>query len=226
LKAKKYEEEADKEFEEAETEEEIEEIFMRNQLLANELEGEEVVEAKAEARRSKLDMTAKGDEYKGKIRERTNAMRLKGRARFIIMKARAAAKRLSYNTGKALESNKADTDAAEALAATRTEGETTITDLRTQVANFLTEVPDSGASVEIQTWANTAIDEGLQEVEDINKAINISTAIAQAKIDATNSVLQARKDLSKEMYLATTDAEVDAIITKANDKKAEIKLTL
>lgn len=67
LKAKKYEVEAEVEFEEAETEEEIEEIFLKNEQMANELEGAEVVEAKAAVRQSKLDMTVEGASYQRRI---------------------------------------------------------------------------------------------------------------------------------------------------------------
>ena len=54
------------------------------------------------------------------------------------------------------------------------------------------------------------------EVEAINKGINISNDIAIAKITATTAVLKARKDLGKEIYLATTEAEVEAAVAKAN----------
>ena len=98
--------------------------------------------------------------------------------------------------------------------------------LTTQIVEFKNDVASSGASPEIQTWATTAIDEGLKEVEDVNKAITISSEIAQAKIIATNAIAKTRKDLSKEIYESVDDAAVEAVIEKAEEKKAEIKLAL
>lgn len=93
MTAKKYEVEADKEFEEAETEEEIEEIFLKNERLANELEGAEVVEISTAALKSKLDMADEETEYKGRITTRVNAMRLRSKYYRTIMKAKAATTR-------------------------------------------------------------------------------------------------------------------------------------
>jgi len=129
LKAKSREVEAEKEFEEAETEEEIVAIYQKNELLANELEGAEVVKAKASARASKLDMSAKEAEYKRKIRERTNDMRLRGRYRLIMRRATLAARRLSWSVGEQVNTAKNDSDAAVVLAAAKTEGATTVTNL-------------------------------------------------------------------------------------------------
>jgi hypothetical protein len=226
LKAKSREVAAEQEFEEAETEEEIEEIYQRNELLANELEGAEVVEAKASARASKLDMSAKEEEYKGKIRTRTNGMRLRIRYQRIMRRAKLAARRLSYTVGEQVNTAKNDSAAAEVLAAAKTEGDSTVTNLQTEIADFKAEVSASGAAETVQTWATTALDEGLVEVEAINKGINISNAIAQAKITATTAVLKARKDLGKEIYLATTEAEVEAAVAKADGEKTAIKTAL
>lgn len=63
-------------------------------------------------------------------------------------------------------------------------------------------------------------------MEDVNKAITISTNIAVAKIDATNSILETRKNLSKQIHAATTEEEVEAVIEEAEVEKVQIQVAL
>jgi len=59
-------------------------------------------------------------------------------------------------------------------------------------------------------------------MEDVNKAITISTNIAVAKIDATNSILETRKNLSNKI----TEEEVEAVIEEAEVEKVQIQVAL
>lgn len=96
LKSKKEEKKVVKEFEEAETEEQIEKIYQKNEQKANTLEGAEVVDLRERAFKSKLDLKKKMEEYKKKINQRINDMRLKGLLHRNLMRARVSLKSLSW----------------------------------------------------------------------------------------------------------------------------------
>jgi hypothetical protein len=109
-------------------------------------------------------MSAKETEYKTKIQTRTSDMRMRGRYRLIMMRAKLVAKRLALKVGQQVNSTKNDSDAATVLAAAKTEGDTAVTNLTTEITVFKAEASASGASAAVQTWAATALDEGLVEV--------------------------------------------------------------
>lgn len=146
LVAKKYEVEADIEFEEAETEEEVVEIFQNFEILASELEGEEVVNAKEVEAESKLDMVDKRDQYQGAIRVRVNGMRVRNKLNMTVNKAKIATRDLSLIVGKALQSAKTDVEQVEVLTLTKEEGDNTIENLKLEIIDFKAELPESGAS--------------------------------------------------------------------------------
>jgi cell fate (sporulation/competence/biofilm development) regulator YlbF (YheA/YmcA/DUF963 family) len=59
LNAKKEEDKAELEFDNADTEEQLDEALAKTEEIANELEGKEVVEADKAAKKSRLDLSTK-----------------------------------------------------------------------------------------------------------------------------------------------------------------------
>jgi len=121
---------------------------------------------------------------------------------------------------------KSDSAAGQALAAAHKRGEKTYQYLKKQIADFKTKVPKSGANDKIKAWALKAVDEGLKKVEDLHSGINIFNNMAKAKIAATKSVLDTRKKLGKELYLAKTKKDIDDILVKGGNAKVTIKKVL
>lgn len=226
LKAKKAEQEAEKEFDEAESEEQIEKIYEKNENKASELEGGEVVAVRERAYKSKVDVKAKMEEYRKKIQQRVADMRLRGLLWRIVMRSKVATKRLSWQVGRTLQSVRSDAQAAIALAAAKKRGEATIVFLKKQIADFKLKVPKSGASEKMQKWAIANVDKGLKNVEDINRGIQIFNNIARSKIEATKAIFAKRKDLSKKLYLAKTKEDVDTILNEGTTRYTTIKVKL
>lgn len=82
---------------------------------------------------------------------------------------------------------------------------------------------DSNASQAAKDWVEEKINTKFPEIEEIYKGIQASIAIAIEKADAQTKSKEQRKLMSRKIYLATTEEEVQGAIDDLNNALAPIR---